>query len=103
MRNHIMFLMLAITTCFLIGCASSGVIPMDKDTYMITKRSMQLGCGQPVGAKADVYREANEFCARQNKKVETVAFEMRPSLPACPGSVSLEFRCVSDSDDTSSE
>lgn len=84
----------------LYGCASTGVVPMDKDTYMISKRSAQLGWGQPVGAKAAVYREANEFCARQNKKVETVSFEMRPSLPASPGSVCLQFRCVSDSDDS---
>ncbi len=79
------------------GCASTGVIPMDKDTYVVSKRSWQIGCGQPVGAKAVVYREANEFCSKQNKKVETVALEMLNSLPARPGSASLQFRCVSDS------
>ena len=81
----------------LAGCASTGVVPMDKDTFMIAKRSPQLGFGQPIGAKADVYREANEFCAKQNKKVETVDFNMQNSGFGRPGSVSLQFRCVSDS------
>lgn len=78
------------------GCTSTGVIHMDKDTFMIAKRSAQLGFGQPVGAKADVYREANEFCAKQNKEVETVECNMQNSGFGRPGSVSLQFRCVSD-------
>jgi len=30
------------------GCTSTGVIPMDKDTYMLGKRSAQIGFGHPV-------------------------------------------------------
>ncbi len=78
------------------GCTSTGVIPMDKDTYMLGKRSAQVGFGPPVGAKADVYREANEFCAKQNKKVETTELKMTNSGFFRPASVSLHFRCVND-------
>jgi len=78
------------------GCASTGVVLMDKDTYMIGKRSAQLGFGPPIGAKADVYREACAFCAKQNKELETIELKMTNSGFARLGSVLLHFRCVSD-------
>lgn len=76
------------------SCASTGVVMMDKDIYMIGKRSAQLGCGPPVAVKADLYIEANEFCAKSGKIVETIKVDMVDTLPARPGSVTLEFRCV---------
>ena len=88
----------AVLMLILSGCASTGVVLMEKDTYMIAKRSAQFGFGPPVGAKADVYHEANEFCAKQNMKVETVDLNMTDGGLARPGSVSLQFRCVSDSE-----
>jgi hypothetical protein len=77
-----------------IGCTSSGVIPMDRGTFLITRRSAQVGFGPPVGAKADVYREANEYCARQSMVVETIKADESPSGFAQPASFSLQFRCV---------
>ncbi len=79
----------------LVGCATTGVIPMDKGTYMIAKRSAQLGFGPPLGAKAEVYKQASAFCEKQSKNVETVEFNMVNSGFARPGSVNLQFRCVS--------
>ena len=43
----------------LVGCSSTGVVPMDSGTYMIAKRSAQVGFGPPDGVKADVYSELN--------------------------------------------
>ncbi|ANB74496.1 hypothetical protein AYM40_01315 [Paraburkholderia phytofirmans OLGA172] len=60
---------------------------------MVAKRSAQVGFGPANGAKADVYREANEFCAKENKKVETVSLQMTDSAFAQPASASLQFRC----------
>jgi hypothetical protein len=94
MRKLVALLFICLGLC---GCASTGVVPMDKDTYMIAKRCPQLGFGYPVAGKATVYREANEFCAKQNKKVETVDCNIQNSGFGRPGSVSLQFRCVSDS------
>lgn len=90
MKTWLVILALALT-----GCSSTGIVPMDLDTYMIAKKSHQFGMGPPVGVKADVYSEANEFCAKQSKKVVTVALEMTDSSFAREGSVSLQFRCVS--------
>jgi hypothetical protein len=87
---------LVILSVVLTGCASTGVVPMDNDTYMVSKRSAQVGFGPADGAKADVYREANDFCAKQNQKLETVKLEMTDSGFARPASASLQFRCVND-------
>lgn len=76
-----------------IGCQSTGVVPMDSGTYLIAKRSMQAGFGPPDGVKADVYREANVFCAKENKGVETVNLQVTNSGFGRPGNVSLNFRC----------
>jgi len=89
MKTCYVILMLALT-----GCSSTGVVPMDKDTYMVSKRSAQIGFGPADGAKADVYREANEFCAKQNKKVETVALNMTDSGFARPARAEIQFKCV---------
>ena len=60
----------------------------------VSKRSAQVGFGPADGAKADIYREANDFCAKQNKKVETVALQMTDSGFARPASAALQFRCM---------
>ncbi len=66
---------------------------MDSWTYMIAKRSAQVGFGPPDSVKADVYREANDFCAKEQKQVETINLEVTNSGFARPGNVSLQFRC----------
>ena len=76
-----------------LSCSSTGVVPMDGGTYMIAKRSAQAGFGPPNGVKADVYREANDFCTKQQKVVETINLEMTDSGFARPGRVSLQLRC----------
>ena len=76
------------------GCASTGVVPMDKGTYMVSKRSPQVGFGPPVAAKADIYKQANDFCAKQGKTVETIDFKGTDSGFARSASASLEFKCV---------
>lgn len=70
--------MKAISCCaalLLVGCASTGVVPMDKGTYLIAKKSPQVGFGPPIGIKGDAYTEANQFCAKDGKVVETLKLE----------------------------
>lgn len=89
--KKILNLLLCLGLC---GCASMALYPMDKDTYMITRSAAQLYFGQPVVGKGVVYKEANEFCAKQNKEVETIDCEMVSQIFGRPGRVSLKFRCV---------
>lgn len=77
----------------LTACSSTGVVPMNSGTYLIAKRSAQAGFGPPDGVKADVYREANDFCAKERQNVETINLEVTNSGFARPGNVSLQFRC----------
>lgn len=81
-------------TLIVCGCASSGVVPMDKGTFLITKRSGQVGTGAPVGDKAQVYREANAYCESKGMAVETLDFQMKNSELARPGNVTLQFKCA---------
>ncbi|MBC8413061.1 MAG: hypothetical protein ISR96_00020 [Nitrospira sp.] len=60
---------------------------------MIAKRSAQAGFGPPDGVKADVYKEANEFCSKKQQQVVTVDLKITNSGFARPGNVSLIFRC----------
>lgn len=54
---------LVLAPLFLIGCASSGVLPIGKDTYTIST-SNELS---PAYAKRAALTEANDFCAQQGK------------------------------------
>jgi len=67
---------------------------MDKDTFMISKKSPQVGFGPPITIKAEAYSEANEFCAKDNKAVQTTKFEVTNAGLARSAAVALEFRCV---------
>ncbi len=77
----------------LAGCSSTGVVPMDSDTYMIAKKSAQVGFGPPIKIRGEVYAEANEFCAKQEKTVETINLDMTNAGLARSAAVTLEFKC----------
>ena len=78
----------------LAGCASTGVVPMDKGTYLVSKKSPQVGFGPPVAVKAEVYAEANAFCEKDGKAVETLHLEVTNAGLARSGAVELQFRCI---------
>jgi hypothetical protein len=79
----------------LAGCSSTGVVPADRGSYLISKQSAAGVFGTPEGVKADIYREANEFCGRTGQAVETVNVEAKPAIPFVrQGSASLQFKCV---------
>lgn len=86
----------AVSACALAmtGCASTGVVPMDKGTYLVSKKSPQVGFGPPVAVKAEVYAEANTFCEKEGKAVETLRLEVTNPGLARSGAVELQFRCV---------
>jgi hypothetical protein len=54
-----------VATVYLVGCASSGPVPIGKDTYMISKQSAGGAFVSSGSVKADVFREANQFCISQ--------------------------------------
>ena len=78
----------------LTGCASTGVIPMDQDSYMIGKKDGTPGLGVSLSTKADVYREANDYCRAKGLEVKTLQVTTTPAQPAQLGSTELQFKCV---------
>lgn len=85
----------ALVIASLAGCASTGVVPTDKGAYMISKQSAAGIFGTPAGVMADIYKEANEFCAGKDQAVETINADQKNAIPfARQGSASLQFRCV---------
>jgi hypothetical protein len=76
------------------ACASTGVVPADRDTYIVSESGLTVGFSRPVRQTASVYRQANKFCAKQNKQVETVNLDQEDSVLGGQASASLQFRCV---------
>ena len=80
----------------LTGCSSTGVAPTGPDTYMLAKTG---GAPGTSGAEvtADLYREANSFCADQKKQLITVnvtAQDWKPFVRLANSK--LEFRCAAE-------
>lgn len=85
----------ALACLCLAGCASSGVIQTDPDTYMISKTGAGGIFSSGAAVKADLYTEANAFCAGKGMVVETVNATAKNAIPfARMNSAELQFRCV---------
>ena len=78
----------------LAGCASTGVVSTGSDTYMIAKSGGGPGAS---GAEmsADLYLEANAFCAEQKKQFVRINVTEQDNKPFVRlANSKLEFRCV---------
>jgi len=71
---------------------------MGKDTFMITKQS-STGFHSGASVKADIYREANEFCGKKGLQFQPVSDR---SLDGVPGrsfaNAEIVFRCLIEGD-----
>lgn len=64
---------LAIAVSVLSGCAAnSGVIPIGKDTYMVSRQAATGFSGSGT-LKAEAFQEANSFCRSQSKEVQVIS------------------------------
>jgi hypothetical protein len=76
------------------GCASSGVMPLSSDKFIVSKNTAKFGGGVSAAAAAEVNEEANEFCAKRGQKAETIDLQLTPGRFGSMGSVTLQFKCV---------
>lgn len=74
-------LILVVASVMLGGCQSTGVIPMDQDSYYIGKKDGSPGLGLSLGNKAEVYKEANAFCSEKGLEVKVLREIVTPALP----------------------
>lgn len=70
---------------------------MGKDTYLLAKPGglFTISGGE---VKAELYREANEFCLRQNKQLMPVNESSRDSAPYHYANAEIQFRCRAEGD-----
>ena len=79
----------------IIGCASSGIIELDKGTYYISKSDGRPGFGPPSSSVIrSVYAEANDFCAKSGKVVKTTKKTITDAVPGRISNIKVEFLCV---------
>ena len=83
-----------LTICFLSACSNTGVIKMENNKYMVSVKNAKIGFVNAAEEKAEAYQEANIFCEKQHKDVETINIELRNSGALRSASATLEFRCV---------
>jgi hypothetical protein len=91
MKSKLSAITLAISV---VGCASTGVIKMGENYYMLGKKDGAPGLGISLSNKAAVYSEANEFCARQSLELQVIREVVLPARPAQLGSTEIQFKCV---------
>ena len=93
-RKYYTILVTVLITVVFNSCASTGVIPMDQDSYFIGKKDGMPGLGISYGIKVEVYQEALAFCNAKGKDVKTLETKSIPARPAQLGSTELRFKCV---------
>ena len=78
----------------LAACASSGPVSIGRDTYMIAKQS-STGFHSGGSVKADIYREASEFCVKQGLQFQPVSEIAKDGVPGYAfANAEVVFRCL---------
>lgn len=80
------------------GCASSGVVPIGQDTYMITKQSAGGMFVSPGSIKVEIFREAQSFCQSEGKIFQVVGTNELASFPGRLPSAEVQFMCLNKGD-----
>jgi len=78
----------------LVGCAAtSGVIPIGKDTYSITSHH-NGPASSLTSLKADAYRSAGAYCATQGKTMKVVGGSDAPRSFGQFPQTEVQFTCI---------
>lgn len=89
---------LAISLLILTGCAAADIVPIGRDTYMISQMSAGGAFANTSKLKSDVILRANAFAESQNKIAIPVASTAISAVPGRMPSFEYQFRLV-DKDD----
>lgn len=91
---------LLFSTLILAGCASnSGIIPIGKDTYMVSRQAA-TGFGGSSTLKAEAFQEASAYCTKQGKSLQVVNTQeaQPPYVFGNYPKAEVQFMCLSDGD-----
>ena len=83
----------AIAAATISGCATTtGIVKISEDTYMLAKLDPNTFSG--AGIKVELYKEANEFCAKSGKKFVQVSNTSVDAVSAqSSASAEIQFKC----------
>ena len=82
------------TIIFLGGCMStSNVVPLGNGTYHLTAKDQGGIFSNDGKVISTVMNQAQIFCSKQNKKVETITLNRDPEGPMRFETSDLIFRC----------
>lgn len=89
---------IVIFSFILSSCASSGVVPIGRDTFMITKQS-STGFHSGASVKADLYKESYEFCMKKGLQFQPVKENSKDGVPGYAfANAEVIFRCLNAND-----
>jgi hypothetical protein len=74
------FITLCMVVVFITACASTGVLPIGNNKFMVSKQTA-TGFESAVGIKGDVLREANSYCVKSNKELEIISLKTKDGVP----------------------
>jgi len=82
---------------FVGGCTNPGLVPMGRDTYMLSRPGgfFTVADGE---VKSELYREANEYCRRENRYLMPLSSSSRDAAVAQYASAEIQFRCLAEGD-----
>lgn len=92
MRNG---LIACLAAAVVAACSHMQVTPTGGGVFMVADRGPTVGFNAPIRQTQNVYAEANSYCTKQSKEVETVKLDQRDSALARSGAATLWFKCVS--------
>ena len=87
------FFIATIITIIFAGCAANtGIVKISDDTYMLAKQAILTTSGSSV--KIELYKEANEYCAKIGKRFVQVSHTSTDSIGhnQLP-SAEIQFKC----------
>jgi hypothetical protein len=82
----------------LAGCASTGPVPIGKDTYMISKQNAAGAFGTSGAVKADIIREGSAFCVSSGKVFQLVSSAGKEASYTSNPVAEISFMCLSEGD-----
>ena len=84
----------ALLCVILLGCRTSSVIPIGKDTYTVSV--MRCGLCEPVQSAATEI--ADHYCATRGKQLQVKTIDGHNAQPWAPGTATVVFNCLSEND-----
>lgn len=76
----------------LVGCSTpTGFVPIGDGIYMASNMDGMSWSGGSV--KADLYKQANDFCSKQGKQLSPVSDNANDASALTYASAEIKFRC----------